>query len=134
MQKILISMLVAAVLLVPGITRAQGTEIKDVINDQVSAFQANDLSTAFSFASPAIRRIFGDPQRFGAMVEKSYPMVWRPAEMQFGGLKEVGQDFVQTVYFTDQAGRVFEAAYEMIRIDQSWKINGVMIRQADLGA
>lgn len=118
----------------PPPAQAQLDEIRGVISGQLSAFQANDLAMAFSFASPAIKRIFRDPQTFGHMVRNGYPMVWRPAEVRFGGLKEVGGRMIQTVYFTDQAGQLFEAAYEMIETDQGWQINGVYIRKAELGA
>ena len=118
----------------PAPALAQSDEIRGVISDQLAAFQANDLTTAFSYASPAIKRIFRDPQTFGQMVQNGYPMVWRPAAVRFGGLGEVGGQIIQTVYFTDQAGQLFEAAYEMIETDQGWQINGVYIRKAELGA
>ena len=49
--------------------------IRQVISDQIAAFQADDFATAFTFASPGIRAIFGTPGRFGAMVRGGYPMI-----------------------------------------------------------
>ena len=103
----------------------------EVINAQIAAFRANDLDTAFSFASANIKKIFVTAERFGQMVKRSYPMVWRPARVRYGQFSDRG---FQTVYFTDSAGSVFEARYEMVKSDQSWKINGVLVRAAGRGA
>lgn len=113
---------------------AQSSDIQGVISKQVEAFQDNDLDRAFGYASPTIRDIFRDPARFGAMVERGYPMVWRPSSMKFGALKDLGGRNVQIVFFTDQEGRTFEAAYEMKMFKGQWLINGVAIREASLGA
>ena len=43
-----------------GAQDAQGA-IREVISDQIAAFEADDFATAFTFASPAIREIFGTP-------------------------------------------------------------------------
>lgn len=102
-----------------------------VIDAQIEAFRANDLGTAFSFASPHIQRMFGTPERFGRMVKRSYPMVWRPAQVRYGQFRESG---IQIVYFTDDRGGVFEAHYDMIPTDDSWQINGVYVRTAGVGA
>ena len=53
-------------------------QIKEVISDQIEAFRVDDVATAFSFASPAIRDLFGTADRFGEMVREGYPMVWHP--------------------------------------------------------
>ena len=114
--------------------KAQDDEIRSVITQQLQAFQVDDFETAFTFASPMIQSIFRNPQRFGQMVRNGYPMVWRPADVQFGRIETRSGRTVQIVYFTDQAGRMFEAEYEMIQSGEAWEINGVAIREADLGA
>ncbi len=124
----------ASVLALTGPVKAQTNPIQSVITEQLRAFQADDFATAFTFASPMIQQIFGDPERFGAMVKNGYPMVWRPSDVKFGKFFTNGGRFVQIVYLTDQAGRSFEAAYEMVETDGIWEINGVSIREADIGA
>ena len=121
-------------MLAPLPARAQSDEIRGVISGQLAAFRNNDLATAFGFASPAIKGIFGDPQTFGHMVRTGYPMIWRPAAVRFGRLQSVDGRLIQTVFFTDREGRLFEAAYEMIETAAGWQINGVHIREADMGA
>lgn len=105
-----------------------------VINAQIEAFKADDLDTAFSFASPTIRKLFGSAERFGRMVKRSYPMVWRPAQVRFGAFSDDSGRRVQTVYFTDDTGSVFEALYDMLETDTGWQINGVFVRRAGVGA
>ena len=114
--------------------RAQSDQIVGVITSQIEAFQQNDLERAFSFASPSIKGMFGSPERFGVMVERGYPMVWRPSDVQFGALRSFDGRNVQIVFFTDQLGKVFEASYEMIETDKGWQINGVTLKEAGLGA
>ena len=111
-----------------------GDTIEGVISSQIDALLADDFSTAFSFASPMIKSLFRTPDQFGAMVRNGYPMVWRPADVRFGALQEFGDIRVQTVFLTDQQGRAFEAAYEMIQTPEGRQINGVAVREVDLGA
>ena len=118
----------------PMAVRAQSEDIEAVIGAQLDAFRADDFETAFTFASPMIKRMFGTPERFGQMVMNGYPMVWRPANVVFGGLQDIEGRLVKTVFFTDGAGRTYEAAYEMIETEGGWQINGVYIREADIGA
>jgi len=129
--------LLLAIGLVIGLSlpaRAQSGEITGVISNQLEAFQAGDLDRAFSYASPTIKGMFGNPERFGVMVERGYPMVWRPADVQFGPLKFMSGRLLQIVFFTDQLGQVFEASYEMIETKDGWQINGVTLKEAGLGA
>ena len=81
-----------------------------------------------------IKSIFKTPGNFGAMVRNGYPMVWRPSDVRFGALQQIGESQLQTVFLTDEQGRSFEAAYEMIETPNGWQINGVAVREVDLGA
>ena len=132
MRRFFLATLLSFALAVP--VAAQQSAIEKVISSQLSAFEAGDLETAFSFASPAIKQLFKSPERFGQMVQRGYPMVWRPADVRFGPIRTEGGRTVQIVFFTDQAGQLFEAAYEMIETEKGWQINGVQLREGDLGA
>lgn len=114
--------------------RADDSEPRGVIKAQIEAFLANDLDTAFSFASPTIKKMFGSAQRFGEMVKNTYPMVWRPSDVRFGRFSAESGKQVQTVFLTDKNGSVFEARYEMLVTDTGWHIGGVYVRQAGIGA
>ena len=101
--------------------------IKSTINRQFDAFRKDDVTTAFSFASPSIKGIFGTPENFGMMVRNGYPMVWRPATVQFLELRQVAGNLWQRVMVTDQAGQTHLLDYQMIKTDDGWQINGVQL-------
>ena len=114
-------------------TRSDG--IEGTIRSQIDAFIADDFATAFTFASPMIKRVFGNSDNFGAMVRQGYPMVWRPSDVRFLELEDVGGRPVQRVLLVDQAGVAYVAEYEMIQTAQGWQINGVSIeRSPEVGA
>ncbi|WP_170414774.1 DUF4864 domain-containing protein [Ruegeria atlantica] len=106
---------------------AQSAEIEANIAAQIQAFKADDFVTAFTFASPNIRSLFGTPENFGAMVRNGYPMVWRPAEVRFLELREIGGALWQKVMITDSNGQVHVLDYQMIQRENGWKINGVQL-------
>jgi len=109
--------------------------IRATIDGQISAFLADDLEGAFSFASPSIRDIFGSSENFGRMVQQGYPMVWRPAELSYLELREVAGQLWQRVQVVDAQGRVHLLDYQMIQIDGDWRINGVqLLRQPGVSA
>ncbi len=120
-----------------GPARAQSpdADIQAVISRQIEAFKVDDFVTAFSFASPQIKELFGSPERFGEMVQTGYPMVWRPAEVRFSGLESRGGRTVQSVVVTDSTGALFVLEYEMVAGEGGWQINGVVVRRpGDTGA
>lgn len=125
-------MMLTALLTVPASVRADDTsaQIQSVIQNQLDAFQANDLETAFGFASPTIQQKFGSAETFGNMVRNGYPMVWRPARHQWQKLVQTDAGPVQVVLFEDAYGRLHEAGYLMQLIDGIWRINGVHVRDA----
>lgn len=133
-------LLLSLVLLCLPVLSAQAQEarnpaIETVIQQQFDAFRAEDVGTAFSFASPNIKGMFGTPENFGRMVRDGYPMVWRPAEVQFLDLRKVAGNLWQRVMVTDQAGRTHLLDYQMVETGQGWQINGVQILpQAGVGA
>lgn len=109
--------------------KADETAIQAVISSQIEAFLADDFTTAFTYASPTIKNIFRTPERFGTMVREGYPMVWRPAEVNFLAMEERGGRLFQTVMMRDGAGALHVLEYEMIETPEGWQIDGVrMIR------
>lgn len=103
-----------------------GAEIRGVIGDQIAAFEADDLGTAFGFASPTIRAIFGTPENFGRMVASGYPMIWRPGAVSYLGLREEGGRPVQRMGFRDAGGAFHLFDYLMIEGLDGWRIDGVV--------
>ena len=113
--------------------RDRGDEIKGVISSQIEAFQSDDFSTAFTFASPSIQLMFGTPDNFGRMVSQGFPMVWRPSDVEYLGLREDRGALVQRLQVTDSDGRLHVLDYFMVETADGWKINGVeFVKQNDL--
>ena len=106
---------------------AQSAEIEANIAAQIQAFKADDFATAFTFASPNIQRLFGNPDNFGAMVRNGYPMVWRPSDVRFLELREVAGALWQKVMITDGNGQVHVLDSQMVQQENGWKINGVQL-------
>lgn len=125
MHKILAAFILAIGLATPA--AAQNAEVESTIQRQIEAFRADDFERAFTFASPTIQGIFRNSDNFGGMVRHGYPMVWRPADVQFLELDGTGSTLHQFVQITDAEGRVFVLDYEMVLLDSGWKINGVRI-------
>ncbi|MEO3415591.1 DUF4864 domain-containing protein [Roseovarius sp. CAU 1744] len=132
MRQIFLSL--CAALFLCGPARADEAAIRSVISSQIAAFQVDDFTTAFSYASPTIRQVFGTPENFGVMVRKGYPMVWRPAEMNFLSIETVDGLLWQNVMIRDQDGALHILEYQMTRLVDGWKINAVRIRKAVEGA
>ena len=110
-----------------GAVQAQGADIQSTIGNQIEAFQADDFETAFDFASPNLQQLFGSSENFRSMVTRGYPMVWKPAEVRYLELAEVGGSFFQKVLIKDQEGIVHILGYRMLETDMGWKINGVQL-------
>ncbi|KUJ78395.1 DUF4864 domain-containing protein [Ruegeria profundi] len=106
---------------------AQSDEIEKNIAAQIQAFEADDFATAFTYASPGIQRLFQTPENFGVMVKRGYPMVWRPSEVRFLELRDVGGSLWQKVMITDIDGQVHILDYQMVPLENGWKINGVQL-------
>ena len=101
--------------------------IQSTISGQITAFLVDDFAAAFEFASPTIKRIFGSPERFGLMVQRGFPMVWRPADVRFLDLRDEAGRLIQRVMIRDGAGQVHLLDYQMIQTDKGWQINGVTL-------
>jgi Domain of unknown function (DUF4864) len=105
--------------------------IRAVISHQLGAFLKDDERAAFSDASPAIQRIFHDPDTFMQMVRSAYQPVYRSSAVEFPELATVGGRLIQRVYMVGPDGIGVLADYEMQRQpDGSWRINGCYIARA----
>ena len=102
-------------------------KIQTIIQLQIEAFQRDDLVAAFEYASPNIQTIFKSSKRFGLMVQRGYPMVYRPSDIKFLELETIEGEFWQKVRIQDEQGRFHVMAYRMISLDGKWLINGVQL-------
>lgn len=135
MFRILFIVLVSLNLAAPVEAQDNAGAIQGVISSQIKAFQQDDFATAFTYASPMIQGLFGTSENFGMMVRNGYPMVWRPADVQFKDLKGTGGVYFQKVLVQDAQGVYYMLEYQMIQTRQGWQINGVtLLEQPPVGA
>ena len=104
---------------------------RGVIEGQLAALAVDDAQRAFSYATPGIRAMFGDPELFLAMVRTGYPVVYRHASVSFLVPAWVDGTLLQGVHLTDAGGSIWLAIYQLERQpDKSWRIAGCTVQQA----
>ncbi len=107
---------------------ADRTAIRNVISDQLAAFQRDDGAAAFGLAAPSIQQIFRDPDTFMAMVRGGYQPVYRPRDVAFRDLLRFEGQLVQTVALVGPDGRRVLALYPMEQQgDGTWRIAGCQL-------
>lgn len=106
--------------------------IRDVIQRQVDAFRRDDGETAFGFASPAIRGMFGSSDVFMDMVRQGYQPVYRPRVFEFREIVTLHGMVTQKVHVIGPDGRPVTAFYPMAQQpDGSWRIEGCYLQAPD---
>jgi hypothetical protein len=104
---------------------ADARAVRALIEAQLAAFASDDANKAFSLAAPAIQAMFVNPDRFLAMVRQSYPVVYRPASVNFLQPEWIDGKLIQRVQMADAAGAPWLVVYELQRqLDRSWRIAG----------
>lgn len=109
-------------------TPADEKSVRAVVQGQLDALAKDDAIKAFSFAAPNVRQAVGSAPRFLAMVQSSYPVVYRPASVAF--LKPEGKDdqVIQRVQMTDAKGESWLAIYSLQRQkNKSWRITACSV-------
>lgn len=106
----------------------QAAGIRDAISRQLDAFSRDDGAAAFAIAAPAIQRMFGDAERFMAMVAQSYPPVYRSRRVTFRELMREGNEVIQKAVVTGPDGVPVVALYGMERdATGAWRINSCIL-------
>ncbi|CAN5131534.1 DUF4864 domain-containing protein [soil metagenome] len=124
---------ISLLLLAPSFAFAGDEEdYQKVIAGQLQALQADDGTTAYSFAAPSIKMLFPSPEIFMSMVKNGYPQVYRPQSYKFAEITTdpFGRP-AQHVTIIDGNGKLWTAVYTMERqADGTWKIAGCSIIEA----
>ena len=133
----LVTLLLAIFLLAPElraqqVAPADAEQFQHIISDQITAFRADDGLAAYSYAAPAIKRLFPSPEIFMEMVRQGYRPIYRPRRFDFGDVTEELQGRpTQQVTIIDENGKAWSALYVFERQpDGSWKIIGCSLVQS----
>ena len=115
-----------------GLAAPDQQAIRQVIEAQLDAFQHDDGTKAFGFASPSIQHQFGDAATFMQMVKSGYTAVYRPRSVDFDRLvdTQLGPDQILKLIGPDGHGYI--AHYIMQKQpDGSWMINGCYLTREE---
>ena len=102
-----------------------------VIRSQEEAFSRDDAAAAYSYAAPAIKKVFPRAEIFLFMVQNSYAPVYRHKSFEFGEARSEGNWIAQRVHIVDADGEAWEAMYTLEQqADGSFKITGCSLLKA----
>lgn len=111
-----------------GLSTADATQVRSVVQGQLAAFAKDDANKAFSYAAPNVRKTFGAASTFLDMVRRGYPVVYRPATVAFLTPDGAGNQAVQRVQMQDAAGNAYLATYTLERQkNKVWRITGCQV-------
>ena len=114
------------------VSTSDGRAVRAVVEAQLKALATDDSVRAFSYASPAIKKQFGNAATFFEMVRRTYPMLIRPVAISFFRPESGDGVITQGVQFRDREGNIWRAIYELQRQpDKSWRINGCAVTADD---
>ena len=98
--------------------------IRQLIEQQLLAFQENDQETAFSLTSPAIQGKFTRPD-FITMMRDQYSSIIEPRSMMFRGFILINDFPALVSMIMDQEGNLSKAIFIVQhQRDYSWRIHG----------
>ena len=106
-----------------------------IVERQFDAFQRNDAEAAYALASPAIKEMFVDADRFLAMVRDRYAPVYRHRSVEFGAFKESGDEASLQATLVDNDNVVWTALYSLGRQENGdWLISGCVLVKSEASA
>jgi len=109
-------------------------QIEKVITSQFNAFKEADLSLAYSYASPELKRRYRSAEIFGQMVKDGYSDIWNSESHTFEGLKLKGEMAYQIVTVFSSNNTINNYLYTLYSYNGEWVIAGVTrYRRGNLG-
>jgi hypothetical protein len=110
-----------------------GAAFQRIISDQIAAFNSDNGTKAFSFATPELQRMFMTPDNFMSMVKKGYQPVYRQKSFRFAEtFTDPAGRPAQKVVIVDQAGKVWTAIYTFEKqLDGTWRISSCALVEPD---
>ena len=106
-------------------------QIEKVITSQFNAFKEKNLSLAYSYASPEIKRQYPSAEIFGKMVKNGYSDIWNSKSHTFEGLKLKGEMAFQMVTVISSNNTINNYLYTLYNYNGEWVIAGVMRYRSD---
>jgi len=102
--------------------------VRDVVEQQMHAFAAQDAMQAFALADHDLRNQFGTADAFLATVREQYPMLMHPTSVLFLKPATDGTIALQKVRMSDDQGASYTLTYLLNREgDNQWRIAGCVV-------
>jgi hypothetical protein len=135
-------LLLAIAVALPGLAAAEDppsslaapdqAAIRQVIQAQLDAFQRDDGTAAFGYATPMIQEKFGDAGNFMQIVKSGYTPVYRPQSVAFDKLVDTQYGPDQVLRLVGPDGVAYAAHYLMQKqLDGRWMINGCYLTRLE---
>ena len=106
-------------------TEAMKKELAKVIENQLTAFRAEDYTHAYTFAAAGIKQMV-NPSDFERMVKTAYPAIAHSASAEYGLTLDSGEEAVVNVRVVSATdGQAVDYLYTLGKEDGAWKITGV---------
>jgi hypothetical protein len=102
--------------------------VRQVVEQQMHAFAAQDAMQAFALADHDLRNQFGTADAFLATVREQYPMLMHPTSVLFLKPATDGTIALQKVRMSDDQGASYTLTYLLNREgDNQWRIAGCVV-------
>src|SRR4029077_9839499 len=103
-----------------------------IVERQFDALARDDGEAAYALASPTIKQMFSDADRFMAMVRDNYAPVYRHRSAEFGAFMESGDEASLEATLVDNDNVVWTALYSFRRVPNGdWLISGCVLAKAE---
>lgn len=113
-----------------ALSELESAKVREVIVAQFSALAVDDAASAFETATPQVRAAIGNPARFLAMVRGAYPMVYRPASVNFHKPQWDDGTVLQLVEIRDADDKSWLALFALEQQpDRDWRISGCVVAE-----
>jgi hypothetical protein len=114
------------------LTEADARQVQAVVMTQLKAFAADDAVGAIAVATPDVRKMVGDPERFLDLVRGNYPMVYHPAGVAFLAPAIDKDQVLQVVSLRDDEDKTWLVLFSLQRQpDNTWRIGGCIVAEND---
>jgi hypothetical protein len=107
-------------------------EVRQLIDDQLKAFEHRDAERAWKHVAPVLKMQFGTADRFLEMVERGYQPVVAPREVDYGEFVTYEGAPAQWLDLAARDGKSYRALYLLEKqADGTWRTAGCLLFEVE---
>lgn len=99
-------------------------ELYSIVNNQLSAFRADDFPRAYRHATSNVQQKLSLAQ-FESLIRHDYAAMTRADRVEFGVVRVDGAAALVQVFFCSEDGTIRSFLYSLVAENHTWKIDGV---------